>query len=122
MSITQLRDISNICMVAGLLLLAVAAVMYVKMDIDKAWHFLSGRRIDEPGMKKGKAQRHKRKKDDKTLALTDALPGERKTVEECTERLQPEEIPQCQETTLLQPEDEKFDIVYEVTYIHTDLI
>lgn len=36
MSITQLRDISNICMVAGLLLLAVAAVMYVKMDIDKA--------------------------------------------------------------------------------------
>ncbi len=121
MSIAQLKDISNICMIAGLLLLVVAAVMYVKMDIDKAWHFLSGRRIEAPNARKGTAQRRKRRKNDKTAALTDALPGERETIEEYTEKLQPEEIQQCPETTLLQAEDERFDIICEITCIHADL-
>lgn len=122
MSIAQLKDISNLCMAAGLVLLVVAAVMYVKLDIDKAWHFLRGRTIEIPSAGKGMAQHRKRKKDDKTMTLTDALPGERKRDDDCTERLRPEGMPQCQETTLLQPENGGFEIVYEVTYIDTDLI
>lgn len=118
MSIAQLKDISNICMSTGLILLVAAAVMYVKMDIDKAWHFLMGRKIEGTGIKGNKSQRRSRKREDKTLALTDALPGEKRAYEECTEKLQPD----WQKTVLLQPEKEEFKIVYEITYIHTDLV
>lgn len=122
MSIVQLKDISNACMIAGLLLLIAAAIMYVKLDIDKAWHFLSGRGTKGKELKKHRKSYKKRKKDDKTTALTDALPGERNTYEENTERLQQEELEKCKETMLLQPEKDIFEIVYEITFIHTELI
>ncbi len=106
MSIEQLEYVSDICLSAGLFLLIVAGIMYVKMDIDKAWHFLTGRNAVKKETKRNMPQHQRRAAKEK---------------EEYTEKLQQDELSESQETTVLETTKDIFEIVYEVTYIHTDL-
>lgn len=109
----ELNDISHVCMIAGILMLAVAAVLFIRLDIYNAWHILTGRPF------KGRKYLVKRRYDPHaTTLLTEHIPVQKPGGNiECTDRLAPQDMPDYQ-YPICDTQDDVFEIVYEVTYIH----
>lgn len=108
-----LRDISHVCMIAGILTLAAAAVFYIRLDIYNAWHILTGRPFK--GRKYLKKRQHNT---NATALLTEHISVQQPACDnECTDRLDPEDMPDYQ-YPICDKQDSVFEIVYEVTYIH----
>ena len=54
MILFDIITLSRIFLGIGILLLILAVVMYVKLDIYRAWHIVTGRQIKEKEVKSGK--------------------------------------------------------------------
>ena len=53
MTIQMLTNLSNIVLVIAIILVVIAIVLYFRLDINRAWHLVTGRQIKEKKKKKG---------------------------------------------------------------------
>lgn len=124
MSIVQFKFLSEICLIAGMIVLIISAIIFIKFDIYKAWHFITGRRLKE--VKKDKSKINNVKVQNcNNYAIEDYNYSDKnctKQMTEVTEKLQPQDMPDYtqEETTLLETNKKDFCIVYEITYIHAN--
>lgn len=139
MSITQLEDFANICMGVGIGLMIVAILLYIRLDIYKAWHMVVGKPMKESGRGHGRKKTARgessqqsgtlrpmgefKQSGESTVALTQKLAApvfvEENT--EVTRLLGTDELPREDKTLVLNASGENFRIIYEVTYIHADV-
>lgn len=132
-SIIQLKHLSEICMLVGMIMLIVSGIIFVKLDVFKAWHFITGRRLKDTANKKSKSSNKKveNKELDSKMGNQVNTYTVRSNVEgisnatislEDTVKLQPQDMPDYiqTETMLLEPDKQGFNIVCEITYIHAN--
>ena len=135
MSVEQLITLSRIFLGIGILLLILAVVMYVKLDIYRAWHIVTGRQIKEKEIKSGKRiaiknsqkiatekikeKLMKAKVEERTEVLTSQpQEDEDRTIElDRQDKTEPLTVEQIPATAPL----EGIRMKYDVTFIHTEV-
>lgn len=134
MSVNEMLMISKMLLGAMLLFIVFAVVIFFKMDIRKAWNIVTGAK---PTGHMSKYAKTAQRPGTKELM---AKQNVQNTEDNATVILQPELIPQnpsdefgptmvldrtdMAETTLLAREgntDNKFEIIFDITYIHTQI-
>lgn len=133
MSVSELIRLSNIFLIIGIILIVLSAILFIKLDIYRSWHFATGHKLKEGYEKKvheniteNISRKITTQKIHKIQEMTDVLPetdGNTMTSEAVTVELKggqdtlPLMIQQPSETTDLRG----FRLKYDVTIIHTTI-
>lgn len=119
MSSMQLVMISRCLLIAGMLLLMFSGVLYVKLDLYRAWHIITGRQLKERGVRLKEPGNKRQEVSYAAKKYIRVMTSQKQDITVQLDRTKTElpEQNQVLETVMLGD----VQLKYDVTYVHTKI-